>query len=413
MVVAMPETSASTSGRNRFAIFVVLTFVASCQGCFGAQTSPLDKNSNLPRTCQSEAPLVEAQKLDILFVIDNSNSMVEEQAGVARELTAFVDQIRKAGGVRQDFHVGVVTTSVYLHSIQNGLVWYKTYPDQSGKLRPVPDFFADGGVNYDTANERMLVGDDPDLEAKFQRLVRQGVSGSGQETPFEATRLALLGEPSTIPLELGGNQGFVRDGARLLIVVLSDEDDCSEIVRPPLVKITDNPLVADCTEQQNTLYPVSEYHRLFTTQLNNADGSPREVIWTAIAPVGRDTKAAMAVIEGGQAGFRHRAMAELFDPTLGNLDSICKDSYHDTLIRIAELASVSQTLEVKNVPDEHMLQVAISRVDGTQATCTLANGGLTSFTRESDGVTAKMQFGNQCQRRADDTSLAIRLLCAT
>jgi hypothetical protein len=424
MVVAMPQTSASTSGRNRFAIFVVLSFVASCQGCFGCQTSPLDASSNLPRTCQSEAPLVEAQKLDILFVIDNSNSMVEEQAGVARELTTFVDQIRKAGGVRQDFHVGVVTTSVYLHSTQNGLDWYKTFPDQSGLLRPVPDFFADGGVNYDTTNERLLVGDDPDLGAKFERLVRQGVSGSGQETPFEATRLALLGDASTIPLAQGGNQGFVRDGARLLIVVLSDEDDCSEIVRPPLVKVSDSTLVSDCTAGQNSLYPVSEYYRLFTTQLNSSDGSPREMIWTAIAPVGRETKAAMAVIEGGQvrnidcptsnqAGFRHRAMAELFDPTLANLDSICKDSYHDTLIRIAELASVSQTLEVKNVPDEHMLQVAISRQDGTQATCTLANGGLTSFTREADGVTAKMQFGNQCQRRADDTSLKIRLLCAT
>lgn len=412
---------------NHRLLIVVAAFalVSGCQGCFGCNTSPVDNDKLLlPRTCQAEAPLIEPQKLDILFVIDNSNSMREEQEAVARELTAFIDEIKQGGGVRQDFHVGVITTSVYQHSNVGGFVWWTPYPKQAGKLRPIPEFFDDGGVEYETANERMLSGEDPELIAKFGKLVKQGVGGSGQETPFEAVRLALMSDLATTPLEQGGNGGFVRDGARLLVVVLTDEDDCSETARPSVVTVSDNPSVADCTDKATSLTPVSEYHRLFTEVLKNADGSPKELIWTAIAPVGRDTKAAMATIDGtqvrnidcptsNQGGFRHREMAERFDSSLINLDSICRDSFRQTLITIAELASVSQTIEVRNIPDENMLQASITRADGSTQNCTMLNNGIVSFTKGATGAPAKIMFGNQCKRRADDQGVGIKLLCAT
>lgn len=398
--------------------------IASCQGCFGCQTSPVDGDSSeLPRTCDVTPPLVEPQKLEILFVIDNSTSMIEEQTAVARELTAFINQIRQAGGIRQDFHVGVVTTTVYQHTWVNSVDWFRTFPEQAGKLRPVPDFFEDGGVNYDTQNPRMLTGDDPDLVSNFARLVRQGVGGSGQETPFEALRLALTTDLITTPMSMGGNKEFLRDGSRLLIVVLTDEDDCSETARPSVVRIQNRPSIADCTEEANSLTPVNWYHSIFRG-LKNADGSPRDLIWTAIAPVSTVNKAAMGIVDQGsvknvdcptsnQAGYRHHTMAELFDPSLSNLDSICRASFHETLLHIADLASVSQVLEVHDVPDERMLQVLISRHDGSVTTCTLANNGLLSFTRGPAGGASKVQFGNQCLRRADDTAIEFKLFCAT
>jgi hypothetical protein len=408
--------------RRLLLTFAVLAAVSSCQGCFGCP-SPVDiPGSTLPTTCEAEQPLVEPQKLDILFVVDDSGSMKEEQEGVARELTAFIDQLKQAGGVRQDFHVGVLTTSVYQHSNQNGIVWWRVYPN-GGVLRPVPDFLEDGGVEYETANERVLVGDDPELVTKFAKLVQQGVYGSGQETPYEAIRVALLTPLATTPLDAGGNEGFLRDGARLLIVVISDEDDCSEMARPSVVQVSDAPAVNNCTRDSNLLTPVSEYYRLFTQELKNSDGTPKEIIFAAIAPVGIDTKAAMEVVVDGkvknidcptsnQGGMRHRAMAELFDPTLANLDSICRESYRETLIRIAELASVSQYLEVRNVPDERMLQLNIVRKDGTVQPCTLSNGGIVSFTRGVDGAPARLKFGGNCRRRADDQKVQVGLLCA-
>lgn len=403
---------------------VVIAFLASCEGCFGCKTSPLDQTgSTLPRSCKAEAPLIEPQKLDILFVIDNSNSMREEQEAVARELTAFVDEIKKAGGVRQDFNVGVITTSVYQHSSQNGVVFFREYPTQSGRLQPVPDRGADGGVILGTGTQRLLTGEDPDLVDKFSRLVQQGVAGSGQETPFEAVRLALLSDLIKKPLAEGGNGGFLRDGARLLVVVLTDEDDCSETTRPSRVKVSDNPAVADCTDQANSLGTVSEYHRLFSQELKNSDGLPKEVIWTAIAPVGRGNKAAMALVDNGQVrntdcptsnqgGFRHRQMAEAFDSTLINLDSICRDSFRQTLITIAELASVSQTIEVKNAPDPKMLQFSITRKAGELVQCTQLNGGIESVTQVEATGNTRIRFGSQCKRRADDLGIGIKLLCA-
>ncbi|MFO0599429.1 MAG: VWA domain-containing protein [Myxococcaceae bacterium] len=403
-----------------------MSLLASCQGCFGCKTSPIDNDQLLlVRSCESAPPIVEPPKLDILFVIDNSNSMKEEQEGVARELTAFIDELKKGGGIPSEFNVGVVTTSVYLSGRVGTQTFFVNYPKQSGKLRAIPEALPDGGFDYDQlTNERLLSGTDPDLVTKFGKLVRQGTGGSGQETPFEAVRQALLTDLITTPLAQGGNGGFLRDGARLLVVVLTDEDDCSEMVRPPLVSVGDNPSVADCTVHQMELATVSEYHRMFTQDLRNSDGTVKEVIWTAIAPVAISNKAAMAVLDGNQvrnidcptsnqSGERHRAMAEMFDNTLINLDSICRDSYKDTLITIAQLASVSQSLTIRNVPDERLMQFIITRKDGTKETCTSSNNGIVNFSRSSVDTTAKFQFGNQCRRRADDQGIEVKMICAT
>ncbi len=324
---------------SRFLVTAVLAFLASCQGCLGCKTSPIDNpDLLLTRSCESAPPLIEPPRLDILFVIDNSNSMREEQEAVARELTGFIDELKKGGGVPSEFNVGVVTTSVYLNARLNGQTFFINYPKQAGKLRPIPVALADGGFDYDDPNgERVLSGTDPELITKFGKLVRQGTTGSGQETPFEAVRLALF----------GGDQGFLRDGARLLVVVLTDEDDCSETVRPPLVSVGDNGAVADCTDREMSLTTVSEYHRMFTEDLKNSDGTKKEVIWTAIAPVGIGTKAAMAFVDGTQ---------------------------------------------VRNID------------------CPTSNQGIVSFEPTAEG--ARVQFGNQCKRRADDNSIIVKQICA-
>lgn len=403
----------------------VFTLVASCQGCFGCPSPVEDPNLVLVRSCESAPPLIEPPKLDILFVIDNSNSMREEQEAVARELTAFIDEIKNSGGVPTEFNVGVITTAIYLNGRVGGQPFVLNYPKQSGKLRPVPVELADGGIDLDPAGgQRLLSGTDAELIPKFARLIRQGTTGSGQETPFEAVRLALLSDLATTPIVNGGNKEFLRDGARLLVVVLTDEDDCSETARPPVVSVGDNGAVADCTANEMSLTTVSEYHRIFTNDLKNGDGTVKEVIWTAIAPVGVGTKAAMSVVDNGQvrnidcptsnqAGFRHRQMAEMFDSTLINLDSICRASFRETLINIAQLASVAQTIEIKNVPDERLMQFVITRKTGEVQNCTISNNGIVNFSRSTDGTTAKVQFGNQCRRRADDQAIIIKMICAT
>jgi hypothetical protein len=58
------------------------------------------------------------------------------------------------------------------------------------------------------------------------------------------------------------------------------------------------------------------------------------------------------------------------------------------------------------------MQFVITRKSGDRETCTLANEGIVSFVQADDGAW-KVQFGNQCRRRADDQSIAVKVLCAT
>src|SRR5437868_5570818 len=112
------EAQSKAVSTNRLHIlWATFGFAVLSTGCAACHSPVDDPGGTVPGACQSNQPLLEPQKLDILFVIDNSNSMQEEQEGVARELTAFIDEVRKGGGVSQDFHVGVVTTSVYQHVV--------------------------------------------------------------------------------------------------------------------------------------------------------------------------------------------------------------------------------------------------------------------------------------------------------
>jgi hypothetical protein len=103
----------------------------------------------------------------------------------------------------------------------------------------------------------------------------------------------------------------------------------------------------------------------------------------------------------------------MFDPSLVNLDSICRDSFRQTLITIAELASVSQIIEVKNAPDARMLQFSITRKDGSVVQCTQLNQGIESATVIESSGNTRVKFGGACRRRADDQGIGIKLLCAT
>jgi hypothetical protein len=383
--------------------------------------SPVDEaGSTLPGKCESDSPVISPQKTDLLFVIDNSSSMAEEQEGIARELPAFVEALEAGGGLAQDFRVGVITTSVYRRAQFQGQVdQVLYYEDQSGRLQPVPDT---GGQPTD---ERFIEGTDPFLVEKFRRLVEQGTNGSGQETPFEAVRLAVSEPLATTSISEGGNAGFLRDGARLLVVVVTDEEDCSSTERPPPVVLTEDTSVDHCTEQGARLTSVDEYFSLFQ-DLHDSTGASREVLWATIGPVGLTDKRAGLIQDvtgdgtfvrnvdcptSNGPGYRQRAMTEKFDQDLRNLDSICKAGYRETLLSIAELATVAQSIEVVNLPDPRLAQVELTRADGTVERCSVAAGDL-RYEPSGEDRSARLYFLGSCLRRADDTKVEVKLLCA-
>ena len=412
---------------------LVLGLVGTLGGC--TCEAPQDRaGSNVPARCAYDTPLFSPVQTDILFVVDDSNSMSEEQEGVARELPTFVQILQTGAGVQQELRVGLINTSVYSAFFGNSLLLTQ-YP-QGGKLRPFPA--ADGGVG---GGEIWLTDPDPEIVPRLAAAIRAlGINGSFQETPFEAARIALTGTGFWTRLPDGGwtteadagnpNEGFLRPGARLLVVAVSDEDDCSEIHHnPPTVVFTNAEGQDFCTLHENQLTPVGDYATAFTSlEDGKGQGRHREVLWGAIAPVARSNKAAQGVQgtlgDGGPViqnvdcptsggpGYRHRAMALAFDSTLTNLDSVCLPDYHEALVSIAQVASIPQTLTLTdNVPDARLLAVDITRSDGSVQRCTLANQGITYIEATSDEPAA-VRFQEGCLRRFSDTRVEVKLLCA-
>jgi hypothetical protein len=147
------------------------------------------------------------RKVDILWVIDNSGSMSEEQSKVRTNFQAFIQYLTQADPPI-DFHIGVVSTDT-------------SDPNHSGKLltkQGLPKFISCGRASDNdpyTCNVNNAV-------SAFQTMVDIGTNGSADEKGLLAAHLAL-----TEPLKSSYNAGFLRADAALYVIVVSDEEDAS------------------------------------------------------------------------------------------------------------------------------------------------------------------------------------------
>lgn len=149
------------------------------------------------------------KKIDFLFVIDNSGSMADNQAELINSFPDFIFGIQEKLPVLDSIHLGVITTDAYGGNPgpcqKLGALVTTTPFDWCG---PYTD-----GYNYMTEND--------DLEMAFTCAADVGTSGSGSEQPVEGTIQALEGFLNS-PGQC--NDGFNRDDAILVVVIITDED---------------------------------------------------------------------------------------------------------------------------------------------------------------------------------------------
>ncbi|HWN70895.1 MAG TPA: hypothetical protein VNM90_24805, partial [Haliangium sp.] len=190
-------------------------------GCGGDGSGPGDP---APGTRSWLIPA--ADKLDILFVVDDSDSMIEEQERLAGDLSALFDRLQGPTGL-PDLHVGVISTDVGTPAAIPGCL----APGDDGALQSAFDP-GDGSCNDGTLSlDGKFVSDAPSdttgtretnytgsLTDVLGCMVKLGTDGCGFEQPLEAVRLAF---------ESPDNAGFLRTDAVLAVVFLTDEDDCS------------------------------------------------------------------------------------------------------------------------------------------------------------------------------------------
>ncbi|AKU90230.1 putative lipoprotein [Vulgatibacter incomptus] len=391
-------------------------------------------------SCKSGLELPPGVSTDILFVIDNSGSMASKQARVMAELESFVSALVE-GPVANDFQVGVVTTGVTMHAAlcdpEQAPYLYR-YEKESGRLQPAKD---ERGAAIE--GPRVLAWNDPDFVENFRGLIAQGTKGSGQEMGLEAMRLA-LSEPLVSATGPGGNAGILRPGSRLLVVIVSDEDDCSDptgkalVLRPPcppdLVCSSDAqceegaycladgdhricmPNACDTAEGRARLEPVERYVD-FLRGLDDGTGKGRKretflaVIGSVALEAPHDPERCMAGSPDEPEGVavRYREAVRLMGES-GYVDSICNESYGTALRQIAGMVSAPHVLELPQAPlDGRLLQVDVRRTSGETQRCRVGDG----FSYEPATATsrARVTLEGACRLQHGD-QIELRLICA-
>ncbi|MSP62530.1 MAG: hypothetical protein EXR72_19800 [Myxococcales bacterium] len=215
-------------------------FAAAFLGCAGDRPLPYDPpdgsaggDRKRPRTVAIRlAPRLKDQ-VDVLFMIDNSGSMWpmsdELRSRFGNLLKVFEDLA--ARGAYLDLQIGVVSSDY--GSGSTGSAGCQPSPGgQQGKLIDLragapnacqPPLGAGRFLKYrygagGKSSHNLPKGQS--LLETFTCMASVGASGCGFEHPLESVYAALHNK-------LPENAGFVRDGALLAVVFITNEDDCS------------------------------------------------------------------------------------------------------------------------------------------------------------------------------------------
>jgi hypothetical protein len=244
--------------------YITILALLLSAGCNPHAVEPFTETLHSER---SETTTFAPPRLDILWVIDNSGSMCEEQQSLRTYFEPFIQHL---AGAHIDFQLAIITTDM-------------TQPTQSGRFQNLPDGRPGPGCNLpidisrcpgvlgaDTTQPQNVLPDDlpplilrsadpryrlPDGRLDLATLSRDfgcsasvGVRGDGFERGLDATRAAL-----SPPLLSSFNQGFLRDDADLAIIFLTDENDCSH------TEAISHSNGNSCEWERHKLTPVADY----------------------------------------------------------------------------------------------------------------------------------------------------------
>lgn len=151
------------------------------------------------------------KKVDILWVIDNSMSMLEEQEYLGANFSAFMDSLTAKNS---DFQTAITSTDVCDATMPSALRDRSCPFDYGGNASTHLQ-----GAFIGTDGTQILTHDNPNLISLFNDYTQIGVNGSNFEHGLYGTYLAVSKD-----LARSDNK-LVRDDSFLSIIIVSDEED--------------------------------------------------------------------------------------------------------------------------------------------------------------------------------------------
>lgn len=193
---------------TRFGLFGLAVALVGCEN--EQVLLPRGEVYGVPNPPSLETPLQEDRyvqvpvpKVDVLWVVDNSCSMVEEQNKLSENFPLFMDYFLSSN---LDYHIGVVSTDMLSES--------------------------DKGRLQERSGYRYIDNTVTNAAALFSQMAVLGVNGDTDEKGIAATYAALELKRD------GYNNGFLRDEATLSVIIISDENDYTNgnpITRPEFI----------------------------------------------------------------------------------------------------------------------------------------------------------------------------------
>lgn len=296
---------------RRVALWLNALVCLSLGGCYLAhERGLLGSAADVPSvlTCESTALVhraVEVQsvdQVDLLLMIDDSNSMTEEQASIVTEIPRIV-QTLTSGSVTpgapptfrpaRSLHIGIVSSDMGLGDVtgiatcdpgfgDDGLLQTRATAPRSG-CTDTSARYPNGVFDFEVGGAATSSA----FAADVACVATLGTAGCGFEHQLEAPLKALSLRPTATgdspvawtrpgyrpPSFWGGtfghgddpatNGAFLRAGSVLAVVLITDEDDCS--TPNPSIFSPDDPAydVVDlnlrCHEWADELYPIERY----------------------------------------------------------------------------------------------------------------------------------------------------------
>ncbi|HKP61144.1 MAG TPA: hypothetical protein VJV78_30645 [Polyangiales bacterium] len=309
----------------------------------------------------AEIEIQAPRSADLLFVVDNSGSMRQEQAALREQFPKLIQVLvtgLKSSGERfpplRDLHLGVVSSDMGLAGIPNNFPGCNTQRHINGGDDGVLLHPGNTGPGCQAEYPPWLAytqgKDDPQkTAANFGCIAALGTTGCGFEQQLEAGLKALWPKNyvdadgnvyppeknpilflsttnegrfghGDVPVTQGGNGGFLRANSLVAIVIVTDEEDCSSKNTGHFLSTNDpaNPLSKQginlrCFYNKQNLFEIDRYVKGYQ---GLRPGREEDVLFAAIVGVPKELVSAEARASVNFSD--QKARDEFYDNILGD-----------------------------------------------------------------------------------------------